>query len=151
MNKLIIGTVVAVIAVLSVPVGMVLWPPAAGNPPAGLMPVFVLISLVEGVAFGLGVVLLIRGITRWRTLEQQTGLGRVAYLSLVWLLLNWWPHDGLHRSAFGQNFTGLAVIDFTFHCSLIAATVIVAYSLIRALVSARTDREAEPDRTLAAR
>ena len=47
--------------------------------------------------------------------------------------MNWWPHDGLHRSDFGRTFAGLAAIDVLFHTTLILATAIVTTFFLRAL------------------
>jgi hypothetical protein len=123
---LIIGSL-AVWTAASVPLGMVIWPVAAGRPSNALLPFFVLVAAFEGAAFGLGFIWLAYGRGWLRSAGRSGRLTNATYMSIAWLFMNWWPHDGLHRSAFGQTFAGIATIDVTFHCTLIAATVVVAW------------------------
>jgi hypothetical protein len=132
----------------SVPIGLAIWPPAAGAPPGRLLPFFMIVSLFEGAAFGLGVVFLVFGrrlIGARRPLRSLTG---AAYLSLAWLLLNWWPHDGLHRSGFGRTFAGVATIDMAFHTTLILGAAVVTVFFVRAnrspAAAAASRQAAEP-------
>lgn len=112
--------------------GRVIWPDPTGFmlPPANLLPFYVFISLLEGLAFGFGVGFLIYGrriVTqvpkdskRWTT---------AAYLSISWLLISWWPHDNWHR-ANGMDLVGLIKIEYCFHFTLIiAATILSLYFL----------------------
>ena len=49
-----------------------------------------------------------------------------AFLSIAWLLFSWWPHDSLHV-ANGINLSGLLVIEYVFHVTLMVAGAILAY------------------------
>ncbi len=127
MKKVLTVVVLAVWTAASVPLGMAIWPVAAGRPSTALLPFFVLVGAFEGAAFGLGFVWLVYARGWLRSAGHRGPLATATYLSIAWLFLNWWPHDGLHRSAFGQSFAGVAAIDVAFHCTLIAATVVVAW------------------------
>lgn len=126
---------VLVWAAASVPIGLVIWPPAAGRPPAQVLPVMVVVGLFEGAAFALGVLFLVFGGRLLRAAGRWTGLTTAAYISIAWLLVSWWPHDGLHRSGFGRSFAGLAAIDVAFHTTLILGTVAITVFFIRAIRS----------------
>lgn len=117
----------------SVPIGLAIWPPAMGSPPGRLLPLFVVVMLFEGGAFGLGAAFLVLGGRLLAAAGQPARLTTAAYVGIAWLLMNWWPHDGLHRSEFGRTFAGLAAIDVAFHTTLILATAVVTAFFVRAL------------------
>lgn len=147
MSRYVVAILAIAWAIASVPLGLLIWPSAAGNPPGQLLPVFVVILLFEGAAFAGGVIVLVQGARLLSSFGQSPLLTRLTYVSLAWLLLNWWPHDGLHRSAFGRTFEGLAVIDIVFHTTLIAAGGVVALFFFRALKTFVTPRDtAQPIR-----
>jgi hypothetical protein len=104
-----------------------LWPAPAGfNPPASLLPFFVVLGLVESLAFGVGVAFLIFGFP----LVARTGVSSLAawggYLGIAWFLVNWWAHDGFHRVT-GLSFAGLIRIEYAFHVTLIVGAALAAY------------------------
>lgn len=122
--------VIAVVAVLASPNGPLggFWRPPADSPmPTGAqLPLFILLNIAEGLAFGLGIAFLVFGYPVVRAIAPaSTGLTRAAHLSIAWLLSNWWPHDGLHIHN-GMNWGGLLGIEYGFHVTLMIAGVILA-------------------------
>ena len=59
---------------------------------------------------------------------QGRGLALLTYLSIGWLLVNWWPHDNLQRVV-GNDFPRLIWIEYGFHMTLIPAGACAAYRL----------------------
>lgn len=121
------------VAALATPLSFVLWrtPPGAVAPPSSLMPLMVPVAVViPAVAFGLGIAFLLAG---WRYVGRSDTplLSRGAYASVAWLLLNWWPHSNFHRVA--QGWTSLLTIDYVFHSTVIAASVVVAAYVLTSL------------------
>lgn len=140
--KYLVALFIVAVGIASVPIGMAVWPVAAGTPPPSLLPFFVFVSLCEGASLGAGIVWLILGRQLLRSTAAHPGLRLGVHLSIAWLFVNWWAHDGLHRSAVGQTFTGVAMIDVIFHTTLIAATgVTAAYFVAVAGAKAKNQRE----------
>lgn len=69
---------------------------------------------------------------------------KLAYLSLSWLLISWWPHDNLHLHN-GMNLQGLLYIEYGFHLTLIIASLILARAFVQTLKTAyvRTPQASE--------
>ena len=131
------GTVFAFVS------SQLLWPPPAGfNPPASLLPFFVVLGVAEALAFGAGVAFLIFGFP----LIARTGVGSLAawggYLGIAWSLVNWWAHDGFHRVN-GLHFAGLLWIEYSFHVTLILGGLFTVYFFLSVARSAstRADRQ----------
>lgn len=104
-----------------------LWPAPPGfTPPASLLPFFIVLGLVESLAFGAGVAFLIFGFP----LIARTGVNAPAawggYLGIAWSLVNWWAHDGFHRVN-GLRFAGLLWIEYGFHITLILGGLLSVY------------------------
>ena len=129
----------------SVPIGLAIWPPAAGTPLGHVPPVIVIVSLFEGASFALGAVFLVIGGRLLGIAGRWTPLTGAAYASIAWLLMSWWPHDGLHRSGFGRTFAGLATIDMAFHTTLILGTAVVTVFFIRAIRSSAPVTVSRPE------
>ena len=114
------------VAAVVAPLSFVLWPPPAGvpAPPPAVLPALVVIGvLVPSLAFGAGVAFAVFG----RSLllgAASPALSRATYVSITWLLVNWWPHSNFHRVA--QDWQAIIAIDFVFHTTLIAASLVVA-------------------------
>lgn len=130
MARYVVLALVVIWTAASVPAGLAIWPPAAGSPPAQVAPAFTIVSLFEGAAFALGVVFLVCGGRLLAASRRWTRLSVATYAGIAWLLMSWWPHDGLHRSGFGRTFAGLAAIDLAFHTSLILAAAVVALFVV---------------------
>jgi hypothetical protein len=54
-------------------------------------------SAVESLAFGLGLAFLLRGPQLLTVGGRPRAVDIASYLSIGWLLANWWPHTNLHR------------------------------------------------------
>ena len=127
-------TVVATAAAMAL--GMRIWPSPAGapTPPASLLPYFIGLELAGSILFGLGLTFLVLGYGLVARAGQPLVLTYATYLSIAWLLVSWWPHGNLHRSAVAGDWNRLLTIDLGFHLTLMAAAVIVAAFFIRVLL-----------------
>ena len=111
--------------------GPVIWPPEAGGPEpsAGQLPFFVVLFAIEALAFGLGISFLAFGLPLVRKASGGWRLRAWAmYLSIVWLLVSWWPHDNLHIHT--ESLQGLLYIEYGFHMTLILSGLVLAYSFL---------------------
>jgi hypothetical protein len=70
-----------------------------------------------------------------RRLAQPKALTVAAYGAILFMLVSWWPHNNLHRVLGRGDFTGLALIEYTFHATSIAAAAIVGLFFLRAVRS----------------
>ena len=123
--------------------GRVIWPDPVGAvpPTTGELPFFVLLSVIEAVVFGLGVSLVVFGRSLLENVPERYRTRAVlSFISVAWLLISWWPHDNMHR-ANGENLQGLLLIEYQFHVTLIAASLIIAYCLITLLREAANSRQ----------
>lgn len=128
------ATAVAVIgAIATLALGRAIWPDPAGaaTPPSDLLPLFVALSILEGLAFGAGLAFLLFGMAPLRRLGAGAALTWAAYLSISFMLLSWWPHDNLHRVLGHADFAGLAWIEYLFHVPLMAGAAITAAFFLR--------------------
>jgi hypothetical protein len=143
---LVAGTTV-VVTLISFALTRVLWPdaPGAAQPPAALLPLFIGVGLIESVAFGLGVAFLVFGGRLMNTFDRGRGLTLLTYLSIGWLLINWWPHDNLHR-VIRFDFARLIWIEYGFHVTLIAAAACVAYFFVTTLRAMQSRMEVPASR-----
>ncbi len=105
-----------------------LWPvpPTAPQPPSALFPFFILLAFVESVSFGLGVAFLIFGRGLLGRLGRSPRLTTAAYLAVAFLLVNWWPHDNLHRMTSG-DWARLVLVEYGFHLPLMVAGAVLAW------------------------
>jgi len=126
-------------AVAAMALGRVIWPDPVGapTPSAALLPFFIVISVVEAVSFGAGLAFAIVGLPALRRFAQPKGMTVAAYLSIVFMLVSWWPHDNLHRVLSHHDLAGLARIEYTFHVTSIAAAGIVGLFFLRAIRGGR--------------
>jgi hypothetical protein len=108
-----------------------LWPvpPTAPQPPSNLLPFFILLSFVESVSFGLGVAFLIFGRGLLGRLGRSPRLTTAAYLAVAFLLVNWWPHDNLHRMTSG-DWMRLVLVEYGFHLPLMLAGAVLAWFFV---------------------
>ena len=109
-----------------------IWPDVAGaaSPTPNQLPFFIFLSMLESVAFGLGIAFLVWG---WRVVSnasQHKKSALSAYASIAWLLISWWPHDNMHRVN-GEDMAGLLRIEYMFHFTLIVAAALVAWHFVR--------------------
>ena len=143
-NKYSAAAITLVVAAAAFLATFAIWPnsPAAPQPPPGLLPFFAALSIIECLAFGLGVTFLIFGGASLARFGQGRRLTLLAYISATWLLVNWWPHDNLHRVT-GLEWMGLLKIEYGFHVTLMIAGAVVAYFFWK-VVTATQSPETRP-------
>jgi hypothetical protein len=107
------------------------WAPAPEipQPHGALLAGFVGENLVENVAFGIGLAVLVVG-RRWFA-ERTTGRSRAtaAWLAAVWLLASWMPHAALHQHI-GLWPPGLLAVEWVFHGGAIVAIVVLLWAVL---------------------
>ena len=118
-KRFIISTII--FALSSFLLSRVIWPDAAGAhmPSASLLPFFIFLAIVESLAFGIGMSLLI---DYWEAGKKD----QFACLAIVWPLISWRPHDNLHRVIDESNYVHLLFIEYGFHLTLIIAGFVLA-------------------------
>lgn len=128
-----IATITAAIAMVSIPLSLLVFHPVlpgGRSMPVAVIPFFLGMKIVEGLALGAGICFVLLG---WRLL-RRTGESRaltvLAYLSISWYLVNWWLHDNLH-AVNGQNLSGLLAIEYAFHFTLMVAAGVLAVFFYR--------------------
>lgn len=100
-----------------------------GEPSSAQLPLFMVLAVLEAVTLGLAVCFLVWGFPMSKRLAGgRTGLTLAMYASAAWVLGNWWFHDNVHMTN-GLDFTGLLVIEYAFHVTLIAAGAVLCYGL----------------------
>jgi hypothetical protein len=111
--------------------GRVIWQdaPGAAGPPTTVLPIFVLVSALEALLFGVGVAFVIFG-RRWLDADRSK-LAIAAFIAIAWTLVSWWPHDNFHRVT--HDWYSLAAIEVGFHVTLIAAIAVIAAYFLRTL------------------
>ena len=132
-----VALVTALFAVPAMALGQVIWPPAPGGPEptAGQFPFFLFLAVFEALTFGLGISFLLFGfVPLKRALGGSSWRTWAAYLAIGWFLVSWWPHDNMHIHN-GSDLQGLLYIEYGFHVTLMAAGLVLAYSLLTLLRS----------------
>jgi hypothetical protein len=116
------------------PFGSLVWPPPVelDSVPTGVQQgLFVLLGLITSLSFGVAVAFLVFGWSAVKSvMAPQGGLAAPVFVSVVWVLGNWWLHDGLHMVV-GFDPGGLLVLEYGFHVTLMAAGGTLAYSLVK--------------------
>jgi hypothetical protein len=122
---------ILVVGIAALLLGRVIWQdtPGAAGPPAAVLPVFVLVSALEALLFGVGVAFVIFA-RRWLG-ANRSRLATAAFVAIAWTLVSWWPHDNFHRVS--HDWYSLAAIEVGFHLTLIASIVIIALYFLRTL------------------
>lgn len=123
-------------AVTALVLGPILWHRAEGmpEPSGGLLPFFIVLSVIEAITFGLGISFLAFGLPLVRKVaDGPRFLTWATYLGIGWLLVSWWPHDNFHQSMGGNDMVGLLYLEYGFHVTLIIAGLIVAYFFLNSL------------------
>jgi hypothetical protein len=104
-------------------------PPTATQPPGTVLPLFVALSLVESLSFGLGVAFLIFGRPLVYRMGGSPGLTTAAYVAIGFLLLNWWPHDNMHRMTNG-DWSRVVLVEYAFHLPLMIAGAVLVWFFV---------------------
>lgn len=129
-----IAIIVLVVTVPAFILGPIIWPPPANPTPVGAqLPLLILLGLFESLALGIGIAFAAFGN---RLVAGRDSLTKAAFWSTVWVLVNWWPHDGFHRVN-GENLQGIIYIEYAFHVTLIIAGAVLAKYFWRTLRSAQ--------------
>lgn len=114
------------------PIGAQIWPePNNAVVPTATQGLLLLAyTLIGAIAMGLALAFLVLG---WgytkRTFAGRPRLAALVHVSVVWILGNFWVHDNLHIVN-GLNVDGLIAIDYTFHTTIMVATLITMYGII---------------------
>ena len=129
--------VALIAAVAAMVVGPILWPtsdpPLFPEPNATQLPQFVVLQVVTCLTFGLGVSFLLFGLPLVREVTVGWKLRAwLAYLSIGWLLVSWWPHGHLHQHN-GDDVQGLLYIEYGFHVAPMLAALVLAYCFLSLL------------------
>lgn len=120
-------TISFILAILTIPLGIIIWPPAAGSPmPTSIqLPFFIGLSLFEGLSFGAGFYFLFDGLKLLKKFKVSDRLTTLTHLAITWTIISWWPHDHIHMHN-GMDLTGLLFIEYGFHVTLIISGIIIA-------------------------
>lgn len=80
------------------------------------MPFFILLTVFDSLLLEIGVAFVVFG---WplvrRVAPGSRPIAIAMFIGAAWLAISWYPHIGLHTSAFGSTFGGLLAIDYLFH------------------------------------
>lgn len=109
-------------------IGPFLWPPSSDlpTPSQAQLGFFALLSFIEALFFGVGVAFAALGAPLiHRVPAESKKRTAAAFVSLVWLLVSWWPHDSLHIHV-GEDVQKILYIDYGFHLTVIIAALIIA-------------------------
>jgi hypothetical protein len=107
--------------------------PAMPTPTAGLVPFFMVLGLLDALSLGAAVSFLVFGYPLVAAIGTASkGLTFAAYLSIVWVLGNWWAHDSLHIHH-GPELVPLLSLEYGFHVPLMIAGAILAVFFVKAL------------------
>ncbi|XVS61827.1 AMP-binding enzyme [Actinosynnema sp. CA-299493] len=123
-----LGGIVAVLAFLLTDL---IWPgstdlSAVPQPWAGL---FTGLYVAECLSFGAGIGFLSAGRGRVTGLGRSPWLTTSAHLSIVWLLVAWWPQDNFYRLVAKNDWGRQAALVYGFNITLmIAAAVLVVFA-----------------------
>ena len=130
-----VAVITVVCAAITLPLGQKIWTPPAGaaTPPGNLLPLFIVLEAITDLLFGLGVSFLVFGYGLIARARQPLWLTYATFVSIAWLMLNWWPHGNLHRVTPTGAWAQLLYIDYGFHLTLMVAIAIVALFFVRTL------------------
>jgi hypothetical protein len=125
-NKMIV--VALPLAVITFLLGRVIWPdvPGMAMPTATQLPLFMFISALESIAFGVGVAFALVAWPHVAAAGKKRPWQTPAFVAITWMLVSWWPHDNMHRVNGMDNLAGLLRIEYIFHVTLIASGCVVA-------------------------
>lgn len=116
--------------------GFVLWPPQHGGPEPTppQFALFVALYATEALLFGFGIAFAAFGLPALRAATRAAGVRTwPVFISMIWLLLAWWPHDGFHRVTADGDLSAILRIEYAFHFTLASAGAVCAYFFLAML------------------
>jgi hypothetical protein len=123
------GTLVALLAGPRGPLGGFWRPVRMDTQPAGLeLGGLVASGVIEAIAFGAGLALVVLGGPLFASLTATSGRAMTARFASAWVLGAWWPHTALHLHV-GLNPGALVGIELVFHAGTIAAAVALLWAI----------------------
>lgn len=114
------------------PLGKLIWPAKPMQTPATDTQVlgFIAFTIVSAIVFGLGVSFLTQGYGLVRRITTSRRDAILAYASIGWILVSWFPHDNLHM-AVGDQPGGILALLWGFHVTLMIAGLGLAFVVLR--------------------
>ena len=131
MWKILLVTVIVGVAAFFT--GPMIWPMSheVPQPPSNLLPLYMIISAIEALAFGFAVGFAIFGWPAIRSLQVGASwVNKLLFVTLIWFTGNWWIHDHLHMSV-GLDMSRLVYIEYAFHVSMLVCAFTLMFSLVR--------------------
>lgn len=131
-----VGAIVGFMLQPNSPIGQAIWPPHDGGaePTSVQLPLLVIVSVVEALAFGAGIAFLLFGRPLLENAPGATkGWATAAYVAIAWGLVSWVPHTSMHISSAPGDFGRLILIEYLFHVTLVAAAAVTAAFFWRVL------------------
>lgn len=100
--------------------------------PGSALGLLLALTAIECLLLGAGVAFLAFGWPYVRRLVGRESRRRavVLYLSIAWLLVNWYPHLGLHTSLDFDDIWVLVRIDYAFHLPVYASLAALVWIVV---------------------
>src|SRR3989344_3341598 len=121
----------------------VLWPDGADAiaPTSAQLPIFIFLSALEAISFGLGISFPFFGWQYLKTIPAEKKKSEtLSFIAVTWFLVSWWPHDNMHRVNGMDNLWGLIRIELIFHLTLILSGFILAQNAWKRLKTIAQDK-----------
>lgn len=103
----------------------------ATDPTGGALAALIVASIVESIAFGVGLAWIAFGWPMVRRISRP--LAAPAFVAIAWALVSWAPHSAFHQSIAEGNWNGLAAVEWGFHVTLVIGAFVVAAFVWQAL------------------
>ncbi|MEK6871501.1 MAG: hypothetical protein AABX16_01215 [Nanoarchaeota archaeon] len=110
MKRAIISLIVIIITASAFYVTLEMWPDPvhAHKATPQQLPYFLILSLIESFALGLGIVLFFKGLPLLNLVPHNFKFRIIlSFIFLIWGIISWWPHDIAHRSIETANLQDL--------------------------------------------
>lgn len=121
--------VTVIFAVASFALSPVIWPRSEEMTLfPGQLPLFIVLSVLESIAFGTGIAFLIYGWSWVRCVAKgSTAMAWGLYIPIAWYLISWWPHDNMHATTAHDDLWRLLLIEYLFHVTLVLSAFVLAW------------------------